>query len=179
MARLGVIRRPWQLLGPWPPWVIAGQGTWRGGGFKSASIQTVKAREEERGGGGTQEGRGVKKGKGNAAAVVQVWRGGVVVTDDGARRHLGWIGSFYGDNCCRGVRYIELKMNSMSLGFPGCLPLPSIPPSPLSSQSLSLQSSWRFILPALLASLFSAAASLSYLASPSPRSLHWLAWTNF
>lgn len=57
--------------------------------------------------------------------------------------------------------YVELKMNSMSLGFPDCLPSSS-------TQSLSLQSSWRFILPALLASLFSLPASLPYVASPSP-----------
>lgn len=33
--------------------------------------------------------------------------------------------------------YVERKMNSMSLGFPDCLPSSS-------TQSLSLQSSWRF-----------------------------------
>lgn len=51
--------------------------------------------------------------------------------------------------------YVELKMNSTSLSFPGCLPSSS-------TQSLSLQSSWRFILPAPLASLFSLPASLPF-----------------
>lgn len=68
--------------------------------------------------------------------------------------------------------YVELRMNSEFW-----VSLTLSPSSP--SQSLSLQWSWRFILPALLPSLFSRPASLPYFASPSPCSPHWLAWTNF
>lgn len=82
-----------------------------------------------------------------------------MMRDDGARRHSGGLAVCKETSAAEEFGYIGRQMNSMSLGF-----LLPVPPSSF-SQSLSLQSSWWFILPALLASLFSLPASLPYFAS--------------
>lgn len=166
MVGLGVIRRPWQSLGPRPPcdsWLLGGQ---RG------EVQVCPYLNIEGVGWGNVTSEGGKKGKYCGSKHVREgrmewWRmmergdtlaGLAVCKETSAAEEFGCM---------------VLKMNSMSLGFPAWL-------SPLLHSvtvTLIIMAVYPSCSIGLIIFLFLHLSRFSSL--PPPYSPHWLAWTNF